>query len=362
MKEVYVTPAKEVKYPIFLNTDWPETPEFLTSRLGSYGKVFILTQKGLEDLVLNKFLKFMHIDPEDIILLEPGEKNKHISRLAPVYNHLIERGADRHSVIFAVGGGVVGDFAGFVAATLLRGIRFVQIPSTLLAAVDSSVGGKVAVNADRGKNMIGAFHHPELVYFNASLLRTLPEREWNCGLAEMIKHGFMDEKSLRSIEAGMENLRNPDSADLLNAIEASVQFKSSVVSQDEKEGGLRSILNLGHTTGHALESFTSYSAFSHGEAVSRGLVTALLISRNQAGLPEETVNRFTAYLQKLRLPVDTAGIGADDVIEHMKFDKKNKDGAVQFVLLSGAFSPVYGQKVSSETFRTAWEKQKQLFG
>jgi 3-dehydroquinate synthase len=362
LKEVSVNPAQGITYPIYLADSWPDDSQFITSRLKNTGKIFIITQKGLEDLVLRDFLKFMPVDSEDIIYIEQGEKNKHIRQLPEVYNRLIERGADRHSVILALGGGVVGDFAGFTAATLLRGIRFVQLPSTLLSAVDSSVGGKVAVNADLGKNMIGAFHHPEFVYFNSSLLRTLPDREWNCGLAEMVKHSFMDSESLSLIEQHSETLREYNSPGLLSAIEASVKFKSSVVSQDEKETGLRSVLNLGHTAGHAIESFTEYKRFSHGEAISRGLVTALLLSVEKAGLSGKDADKMISLLVKLKLPVDTAGITASDIITHMKYDKKNKDGETRFVLLSAPFTPVYGQPVDDATFIRIWEKQKLMFG
>ena len=360
-KETLVHPAKDVSYSVYLANNWENGLKEKIEGLNP-SQVFIISQKGLEEIVVRGFLEASGYPESSVIYLEQGEKNKHLKNLGPVYNRLIEMGADRKSVIIALGGGVVGDFAGFVAATLLRGIRVVQLPSTLLAAVDSSVGGKVAVNVDRGKNMVGAFHHPEFVYFNINLLKTLEPSEWNCGLGEILKHACMDEPSMEIVDRGAENLRDPGSTDLADAVLASVQFKAKVVSQDEKESGLRSILNLGHTTGHALESLTSYSRFSHGEAISRGLVTMLLLSNQLKGLSEDTMETLLGKIARLGLPMDTCGFAGQDVWEHMKYDKKNESGNVRFVLLEGPGTPVYGCKITKEEFLTAWEKQKERFG
>lgn len=356
-----VHPASSHAYPVLIRRGWGEDLRTMLQDLGT-DRLFVLSQKGLEEFVLKGFLQHLSIPEERVILLEPGEKNKHIDRLAPVYNRLIQLGADRHSVILAVGGGVVGDFAGFVAATLLRGIRFVQIPSTLLAAVDSSVGGKVAVNVDLGKNMVGAFHHPEFVYFNIELLRTLPGKEWHCGIGEIVKHAFMDPASLDWIEKDPAGLRDPDSEILVQAILLSIQFKSRVVSEDEKETGLRSILNLGHTTAHAIESVTRYSRFSHGEAVARGLVTALFLSRQMKGLSQDDEKRLLQLMERAGLPMDTDGLAGEDLWEHMKYDKKNRQGVVRFVLLEGTGRPVHGCGVGREDFLAAWTLQKKRYG
>ncbi len=358
---VEVTPASAHSYPVVVGRGWEKGVEELLSSLGT-GELFVFSQKGLESMVLEGFQRRFNIPENRIILLEQGETNKHIKNLAPVYNRLIEEGADRNSVLVALGGGVVGDFVGFVAATLLRGVRFVQLPSTLLAAVDSSVGGKVAVNVDRGKNMVGAFHHPEFVYFNVELLRTLPGKEWKCGLAEMVKHAFLDPEGLAFFERTGQELLSPDSESLVEAVLLSVLYKAKVVSHDEKETGLRSILNLGHTTAHAIESLTHYSVYSHGEAVSRGLATMLILSRNLAGLAPEQEKRLLSLLTTLELPVDTAGYSAEELLNHMKYDKKNREGESRFVLLQAPGVPLFNQRVPPEEFLRAWNEQKERFG
>ncbi|MDH5654830.1 MAG: 3-dehydroquinate synthase [Spirochaetia bacterium] len=359
--------SSEKEYDVFVGRGFHDS---LFQKLASLqaSSYFIISQKGLGPFFFNDFLdqlkKHLEIPDKQICMIEGGEENKHLSRLGPVYNQIIDAGADRKSVILAVGGGVVGDFAGFVAATIQRGVRFVQIPSTLLSAVDASVGGKVAINVDRGKNMVGAFHQPELVYFNLDLLKTLPEKEWNCGLAEMVKHGFLDSQG-QIYPFLLENtvhLRDPASDLLKKAVMDSIAFKASVVARDEKESGLRAILNLGHTTAHALESFTEYSRFSHGEAVSRGLVTMMYLSEEILGLPEADTKSMIDLMQKLNLPLDTAGISADDLLEHLKYDKKTVGGIPQFVLLRRRGDYEYGVKVSEESFQKAWNRQKAQFG
>lgn len=359
-------------YPIHITSSYAHLKPILTE-LGS--RLVIVSQKGLEG-VLDQFFNETGLSRDLVYLLEQGESNKHISRLSDIYNWLIENRIDRKTVLVAVGGGVVGDFVGFVAATILRGVPFVQIPTTLLAAVDSSVGGKVAVNVDRGKNMVGAFYHPELVFCNVSMFQTLPDAEWACGFAEIVKHCCMEEsgRDLAFLEANLRNHTvSSDSVTFLKGIQArpevlirvvrdSAAFKASVVSKDPKEMGLRSILNLGHTTAHALESITEYKKFSHGHAVSRGLVTALLLSRMKCGLSESYIERILNLMGSLKLPMDTCGFEAADLFEHMKFDKKNTGDTIRFVLLEAQGKPVYGIPMSREEFETAWKEQKRRYG
>ena len=357
-------PSYHVRVAPSLEDDFAEKTRALAR-----GKVFLLTQKGLEDFaarsVVSSLADFFPegLNSPNALLLEPGEPNKHLNRLAPVYNRLIELGAERSSLILALGGGVVGDFAGFIAATLLRGVDFVQIPTTLLAAVDSSVGGKVGVNVDRGKNMVGAFYQPRFVYFNTDFLRTLPAREWNCGLAEMVKHGFLESSGrvLEFMEENIAELRDPSSPRLARAVLDSIAVKAWVVERDEKEAGLRAVLNLGHTTAHALESATNYERFSHGEAVSRGLATMLILSRNLLGLPRADEERMMKAMQDLGLPLDTAGLGAGEALAHMKYDKKNVGGRPRFVLLAGLGDPRIGLEVSEDDFTKAFSEQAERF-
>lgn len=358
---VLVHPTGASSYPVIAAGGYTEELGQLLESLKAT-KTFIISQEGLEDMVIRPFLEFYPVDESHIIKIGQGEKFKHIRSLGAVYNTLIEKGVDRKSVILALGGGVVGDFAGFVAATILRGIRFVQLPTTLLSAVDSSVGGKTAVNADLGKNMIGAFHHPEFVFFNMNTLTTLPDREWDCGLAEMAKHGFMDAPSREILLASAEKMRDPHSEELRYAVLASVAFKAGVVSEDEKEKGLRSILNLGHTTAHAIESLTHYEKYTHGESVARGLVTMLFLSREKLGLGSDEIESMVSLLEKLRLPLATEGLSGENLYEHAAFDKKNKGGEILFVLLKSMGEPIFGQPVERELFLKAWSEQRSRFG
>ncbi|MCR9142758.1 MAG: 3-dehydroquinate synthase [bacterium] len=365
-----VEPTGSPAYPVYVENDFARLQSGGDFDLEGVSQFFLISQTGLEESVVVPFLEALGeripggLPKERVVLIGQGEASKHISRLAPVYNRLIELDVDRKSCLIALGGGVVGDFTGFVAATLLRGVSFVQIPTTLLAAVDSSVGGKTAVNVDRGKNMVGAFYQPRFVYFNTRFLRTLPEREWICGLAEMAKHACLDGEGrlLADLENNADLLRNPDAPELRQAVLDSAAFKARVVSEDEREGGLRAILNLGHTTAHSLESLTDYKRFSHGEAVARGLVTALLLSRRVLGLAEEKMERYFKLFERLGLPGDTAGFAPAEVLDHMRFDKKSVRGIPRFVLLEDAGRPRYGIEVREEDFLAAYTEQAERFG
>ncbi len=361
---VVINPEKSAPYEVILNAGWGSHLIESLRKL-KQESLFIITEKIAEEFIMPGLLPFLNgagFDCE-ILSIEPGEENKHIRSAAPVYNRLIELEADRSSVLLAAGGGVTGDFTGFIAATFLRGVRFVQLPSTLLAAVDSSVGGKTAVNVDLGKNMVGVFHQPEFVYCNLELFRTLPAREWNCGLAEMAKHAFLAGGSmLEFLETGHDSMRDVSSESFRQCLKDNIAFKGSVVSQDENEKGLRAVLNLGHTTAHAVESATSYRKFAHGEAVSRGLATMLLLSRGAAGLDKKEMSRMLDVLVKLKLPLDTAGLSPEILLEHMRYDKKSKNGVPAFVLLEGPGRPVYGRKIETQDFISAWSEQKARFG
>lgn len=362
-----IQPDHAPAYEVLVRGGWSDLPERLRALEAS--RIFLISQRGLEDPVLATLLPALAEwfpegrDSERVVLIEGGEKNKHWSQAGAVYNRLVEQGIDRRSLVLAAGGGVVGDFAGFIAATVLRGVSFVQLPSTLLAAVDSSVGGKVAVNVDRGKNMVGAFYPPRLVYCNPDLFKTLPPREWVCGLAEMAKHAFLDDtgRLLPGLEARAALMRSPDAPEFRAALLDSVSHKARVVEQDEREAGLRASLNLGHTTGHAIESLTEYARFSHGEAISRGLVTALLLSRRSTGLAQAEFDRMIGLLQALDLPLDTAGLAGDAVWEHVKYDKKNVQGRLAFVLLEGIGRIRLGEAVDRQEFLDAWNEQEKVY-
>ncbi len=365
-----VQPHGASAYSLYVERDWSRL--LAEDLLGSLkaSRLFIVSQRRLREPVLGDLAAALPqhfpggLDDERVIYIEEGEAAKQFANLETPLNRLIELGADRKSCLLAVGGGVVGDFTGFLAAILLRGVPFVQFPSTLLAAVDSSVGGKTGVNVNFGKNMVGAFYHPRFVYFNQSLLRTLPPREWICGLAEMFKHALLEESGahLRDLENSGARLLDPDGPELRRAVRDSIAFKAKIVSLDEKESGLRSILNFGHTTAHALESFTHYKRFLHGEAVARGLATALLLSRRLRGLSDADLERCFALMEKLALPCDTAGLSAEDLLRHMTYDKKVEDGRARFVLLSAPGKYEFGCAVSDADFRATWREQAARFG
>ncbi|MDX1960928.1 MAG: 3-dehydroquinate synthase [Leptospiraceae bacterium] len=352
--------AFEKEYPVLIENNFTELGNSLKS-VQQVSNFFVISekeilglfQKELEPELLSTGVPFHYIE------IKGREKNKHISKTEDVYDKLISLGVDRKSVIIALGGGVVGDFSGFIASTILRGIRFVQVPTTLLAAVDSSVGGKVAVNANLGKNMIGAFHQPELVYFSKESLNSLPEVEWRCGLAEVLKHSLLSGTEFFEMmkEVSKTNYKSPEKIEFY--VEKSVEFKSSVVKADPKENGLRAILNLGHTMGHAIESYLNYKKLSHGEAVSVGLVTALLLSERRFGLKKEVLKDVIQFQKRLGLPFRFT-IKPEEAMEHMKFDKKNSNGEFKFVLLKDLGEPSFGNTVTESELSEILLEQTKL--
>lgn len=266
--------------------------------------------------------------------LPDGEQYKDWPALNQVFTKLLEEAADRKTVLYALGGGVVGDMTGFAAACYMRGVPFVQVPTTLLAQVDSSVGGKTAINHPAGKNMIGAFYQPLRVVCDIDTLDTLPQRELLAGLAEVIKYGpIADADFLSWLEANLDLLLARDRAALRHAIQRSCEIKAWVVGQDEKESGLRAILNFGHTFGHAIEAGLGYGAWLHGEAVGCGMVMAADLSARLGLIDEPTAQRIRALVERTGLPVKGPDLGADRYIELMQVDKKAEGGEIRFVVV-----------------------------
>ena len=270
----------------------------------------------------------------DSIVVPDGEAHKDWSTLFDVHTRLLELGADRSTWLIALGGGVVGDLAGFAAATYQRGIPLVQIPTTLLAQVDSSVGGKTAVNHPLGKNMIGAFYQPRAVIIDTSTLRTLPEREYVSGLAEVIKYGAIRDANLFAwLETNIARLLERQPEALGHAIVESCRIKSEIVAADEREASVRALLNFGHTFGHAIETATGYGTWLHGEAVAAGMVLAAKLSQDLTGLAATEVERLRQLLERAHLPVEPPPIADERWLELMSRDKKVSSGALRFVLL-----------------------------
>lgn len=266
--------------------------------------------------------------------LPDGEEYKDWPALNQVFTKLLESACDRKTVLYALGGGVIGDMTGFAAACYMRGVPFVQIPTTLLAQVDSSVGGKTAINHPAGKNMIGAFYQPQRVICDLDTLDTLPQRELLAGLAEVIKYGpIADAAFLSWLEANLDALLARDRAALTHAIQRSCEIKAWVVGQDEKESGLRAILNFGHTFGHAIEAGLGYGEWLHGEAVGCGMVMAADLSARMGLIDVSTYERIRALIERTGLPTVGPDLGADRYIELMQVDKKAEAGEIRFVLI-----------------------------
>lgn len=270
-----------------------------------------------------------------VVELPDGEAHKDLQTLTMIFDHMLKAQLDRRAVIIALGGGVVGDMAGFAASIYMRGIRFIQVPTTLLAQVDSSVGGKTAVNHPLGKNMIGAFYQPISVEIDTEVLVSLPDREISAGLAEVVKYGLiMDETFFGWCEDNATGLRARDPALLTHAIRRSCEFKAQVVSQDEREGGLRAILNLGHTFGHAIESGMGYGQWLHGEAVGCGMFLAAALSEKVCGLSAESVTRVRNVVSAIGCPTTAPPLeGFEQWLSLMRGDKKTQGGEIKFVLL-----------------------------
>jgi len=271
-----------------------------------------------------------------LIVLPDGEAFKTWEVLQKIFDGLLENSADRKTTLLALGGGVIGDMTGFAAACYMRGVKFIQVPTTLLSQVDSSVGGKTGINHPLGKNMVGAFHQPQAVIADLDTLKTLPAEELAAGLAEVIKHGAIaDSEFLSWIEKNQVALNNCDPAAMEYAVRRSCEIKSQVVAQDEKEGGIRAILNFGHTFGHAIEAGMGYGAWLHGQAVGCGMIMAADLSVRVGLLSEVEASRLKKIIEALHLPTQPPKLGVERFMELMSVDKKAEGGEVRYILLNG---------------------------
>ena len=298
----------------------------------------IVTNSTVAPLYAERLARALAAQHRDIrvIELDDGEEFKDWRSLDRIYDALLAARADRRTVLYALGGGVVGDMAGFAAATYMRGVPFVQVPTTLLAQVDSSVGGKTAINHARGKNMVGAFHQPVRVVADLDTLDTLPQREVAAGLAEVIKYGpIADEAFLGWIERNIGALVARDKEALAHAVARSCEIKADVVAQDEREEGLRAILNFGHTFGHAIEAALGYGRWLHGEAVGCGMVMAADLSARLGLVGPGYVERLTRLIAEAGLPIHAPAVDPDALIELMRIDKKSQAGEIRFVVIEG---------------------------
>jgi shikimate kinase/3-dehydroquinate synthase len=334
-------------YPIVIGRGLLDDGALLERHIGSSSgtgsnKVAIVTNTTVAPLYLEKVAAPLRAAGRDVvpIILPDGEEHKNWQSLNLVFDALLANKCDRKTTLVALGGGVIGDLTGFAASSYMRGVPFVQIPTTLLAQVDSSVGGKTGINHPLGKNMIGAFYQPRAVIADTATLDTLPDRELSAGLAEVIKHGaILDAAFFDWIEQNIEPLVARDHEALAYAIARSCEIKSDVVKRDEREGGLRAVLNFGHTFGHAIEAGLGYGAWLHGEAVGCGMVMAAELSRRLGLVDEASVARVRSLTRAAGLPVVAPDLGAQRWIELMEVDKKNEGGAIKFILLKPLGSP-----------------------
>jgi 3-dehydroquinate synthase len=313
-------------------------------------QVLVVTNQTIAPLYLEQVLMGLDGLETAEVILPDGEQHKNLATLEGIFDVLLARRFDRRCTLIALGGGVVGDMTGFAAACYQRGVNYIQIPTTLLAQVDSSVGGKTAVNHPRGKNMIGAFHQPRCVLADTDTLDTLPDREFSAGLAEVIKYGLIrDADFLAWLEANLDELLAREPRALAHAIARSCRNKADIVIADEHEGGMRALLNLGHTFGHAIETGLGYGEWLHGEAVAAGMVLAAELSARLGWLDEAAVARVRALLLRARLPVvPPPSLSSDDFLALMAVDKKVQDGRLRLILLKAL-----GQAVIADRIETA---------
>lgn len=323
-------------YPIHIGSGLLRRPELLEPALGK-GPVAIVTNTTVGPLYLPVLRETLASLGREAVVIElpDGEIYKTLEMVDRIVGELLAHNCDRSTTLIALGGGVIGDITGFAAASYQRGVPFIQIPTTLLAQVDSSVGGKTGVNHPRGKNMIGAFYQPKMVLIDTDTLKTLPEREFRSGIAEVIKYGaIVDLGFLNYLDENMEALLAQDPTVLMHVIEQSCADKAWVVAKDEREGGLRAILNFGHTFGHAIEAAAGYGTFLHGEAVAIGMVMAADLSRRLDYLRESELNFLYSVIQRAGLPTAAPRLPVETYLEYMRVDKKVQGGRMRFVLLS----------------------------
>ena len=344
-------------YPIYIGTGLLNNSELIQPYIKGKTTATV-SNTTVAPLYIDKVHQLISGFSNTDILLADGEKYKTFETLGQIYTEMLEARCDRKTTLLALGGGVVGDVAGYASATYQRGINFIQIPTTLLSMVDSSVGGKTGVNHPLGKNMVGAFHQPQCVIIDTETLSTLDDRQLSAGIAEIIKYGYINDlEFIDWLDENMEKLLKRDPEALAYAIHRSCQHKADIVAADEKEKGQRALLNLGHTFGHAIETGMGYGNWLHGEAISAGMIMAAELSKEHGWIGEADVNSIRALLKKANLPVDPPKeISAARFSELMSIDKKVQDGVLHLVLMkslgesiiSSDFDPDLLQKVLSK--------------
>ncbi len=338
MKEVLLVKRdRDFHYPIYFEENFQDLSEVLKKE-GLDGRSFCIvsdsnTKTLYQETVLKELKKLS--DHVSVFSFTAGEQQKNLQTVSGLYQFLIEKEMDRQGVLVALGGGVVGDLTGFTAATYLRGIDFIQIPTTLLAQVDSSVGGKTGVDVAQYKNMAGAFHQPRLVYMNLSVLKTLPDVEFSCGMGEILKTGLICDKDFfKFVCDNEEKIHKQDPELLMKMVKRCCEIKASIVERDPKENGERALLNLGHTIGHAVEKLKDFQ-IRHGQCVGIGLAAAAFLSKERELLTEDEYTEILSGLKKYNLPLQVSGLKDNDILNATKKDKKMENGQIKFILMDG---------------------------
>jgi 3-dehydroquinate synthase len=347
-------------YTVFIdNGSLPQLGSVIKRHL-TVSKVALITNDTVGDLYGDIIRNSLRAADIEVVTAEvpDGEEYKSLEWAGKLFDVLVEASLTRHSGVIALGGGVIGDLAGFVAATFMRGISYIQVPTSLIAQVDSSVGGKTAVNHPRGKNLIGAFHQPKLVFIDVNVLKTLPEREFKSGLAEVIKHGvIMDRELFEYMESNSSKILALDMSSVEQIVSRSCKDKATIVQQDEKERNIRAILNYGHTVGHSIEAVTNYGRFRHGEAVSIGMVVAARIAVNMELMDEEDAVRQHELLDKYGLPTTFPDLDIDMILNSIRYDKKFKEGGKpRFILPKGIGNAIVVENITYQQIRKAIEE------
>lgn len=352
MQTLYVE-LGERRYPIFIGSDLD--PKALLEPYIHGRQVMIVSNETIAPLYLARYVAAIEALGKTVAtcILPDGEKYKNIEHLNLIFDALLASGFNRDCTVLALGGGVIGDMAGFASACFQRGVYFIQVPTTLLSQVDSSVGGKTGINHPLGKNMIGAFQQPQVVLADMSQLKTLPARELSAGLAEVIKYALLgDTDFLAWLEQHIDDLVQGDEAALAEAVYRSCAHKARIVANDEKEQGERALLNLGHTFGHAIESYLGYGEWLHGEAVATGMVMAADLSQRMGWISTEDLVRTKNIIQRANLPIVCPQIPFDDFLAYMAHDKKVLNGQLRLVLMQAV-----GQAIITKTFDVELMKQ-----
>lgn len=344
-------------YSLYLDARLEELGSFLETRYGSKGHYLIITNPLVADLYVEKLLQGLKNFRTDLLTVPDSEEEKSLNRISKLTEQALYCHADRDTVVLALGGGVVGDLSGFFASVFMRGIRYIHIPTTLLAQVDSSIGGKVAVNHPLGKNLLGSFYSPQAVWMDFDVLSTLSWERIQDGLAETVKHALVADPDLfEFMEDHVEEILELNGKAIKELVTRSLAVKVKIVSEDEKEKGNRVLLNLGHSFGHALETDSGYKSITHGQGVSIGLAAAACLARDRGLLSDKQLERIICLLQSFGLPTSIEGKNPQILLKHMDFDKKNKAGNKILILPVGIGKSFLAGDCEDEEIIEAWKK------